>query len=227
MPGNEVYASASIGVSLFPQDADNAQALATNAEAAMFQSKKAGPGGYALHVENDADALSRLSLTTRLRKAVENQTWTLHYQPLVSLADGSMMGVEALIRWMEPNGGIVPPGEFIPLAEEMGLIEAIGDWVVEEIGRQAVEWRASGLELEIGFNLSPRQMFQTDLVDKIVSTAAGACGMDPTKSRRGDHRVHRDDRSRSARSGSSWTCTTGDCSSRSTTSAPGTRRWRA
>src|SRR5215210_407947 len=180
LAGNEVYASASIGLSLFPQDADDAPTLAQNAEAAMFRSKKAGPGGYALHVEDEADALSRLSLTTRLRKAVENETWTLHYQPLVSLTDGSMMGVEALIRWMEPNGGIVPPGEFIPLAEEMGLIEAIGDWVVDEIGRQGQAWRDAGLDLEIGFNLSPRQMFQPDLVGKIVSSLTNS-GMDPTK----------------------------------------------
>ena len=178
--GNEVYATASVGLSIFPQDADDAATLSQNAEAAMFRSKKAGPGGYAMHVEDEADALSRLSLTTRLRKAVENETWTLHYQPLVSLKDGSMIGVEALIRWLEPNGGMVPPGEFIPLAEEMGLIEVIGDWVVEEIGRQDQIWRRAGLELEIGFNLSPRQMFQPDLVDKIVSRME-ASGMDPTK----------------------------------------------
>ena len=84
-----------------------------------------------------------------------------------------MFGVEALIRWPEPAGGLVPPGEFIPLAEEMGLIEAIGDWVVEEICRQDALWRDEGLELEIGFNLSPRQLWQPDLVDKIVSTDRG------------------------------------------------------
>jgi EAL domain-containing protein (putative c-di-GMP-specific phosphodiesterase class I) len=154
--------------------------LIANAEAAMFQSKKAGPGGYAMHVDDDADAMSRLSLTTRLRKAVENETWTLHYQPLIALEDASMIGVEALIRWPEPNGGLVPPGEFIPLAEEMGLIEAIGDWVVEEIARQDVAWRADGLVTEIGFNLSPRQLWQPDLVHKIVSRL-DAGGMDLTK----------------------------------------------
>ena len=180
LDGNEVYMSASIGVSLFPHDADDAPTLTQQAEAAMFRSKKAGPGGYTMHVEGDADAMSRLSFTTRLRKAVENETWTLHYQPLVRLDDGAMIGVEALIRWLEPNGGIVPPGEFIPLAEEMGLIEAIGDWVVEEMGRQDELWRAQGLELEIGFNLSPRQMWQPDLVDKIV-TRLDRSGMDPTK----------------------------------------------
>ena len=124
--------------------------------------------------------MNRLSLSTRLRKAVEQKQWMLHYQPLIELDSSRMFGVEALIRWSEPNGGVVPPGEFIPLAEEMGLIEAIGDWVVEEICRQDAQWRWEGLELEIGFNLSPRHLWQPDLVDKIVSPIVVA-GMDPTR----------------------------------------------
>ena len=176
----ELYLTASAGISVFPVDADGAIELMKNADTAMFRSKKAGPGGYVVHTADDADAMTRLSLSTRLRRAVEQKQWKLHYQPLIALATGTMFGVEALIRWPEPSGGLVPPGEFIPLAEEMGLIEAIGDWVLEEICRQDAMWRAEGLTLEVGFNLSPRQLWQPDLVDKIVSPIVVA-GMDPTR----------------------------------------------
>jgi diguanylate cyclase (GGDEF)-like protein/PAS domain S-box-containing protein len=178
--GTELYLTASIGISVFPIDAPDGATLMKNADTAMYRSKKAGPGGYVMHEADDADALTKLSLSTRLRKAVEQKSWMLHYQPLIDLRTGSMFGVEALIRWPGPNGGLVPPGEFIPLAEEMGLIEAIGDWVVEEIARQDEAWRNEGLALEIGFNLSPRQMWQDDLVDRIITTATSA-GMDPRK----------------------------------------------
>ena len=178
--GTELYLTASIGISVFPIDAADGATLMKNADTAMYRSKKAGPGGYVMHEADDADALTKLSLSTRLRKAVEQKSWMLHYQPLIDLQSGSMFGVEALIRWPGPNGGLVPPGEFIPLAEEMGLIEAIGDWVVEEIARQDDAWRREGLALEIGFNLSPRQMWQDDLVERIVASATRA-GMDAHK----------------------------------------------
>ena len=178
--GTEVYVQASIGIAMFPHHAADAAELLRRADAAMYQSKKTGPGGYAVYSDEGADALGKLSLTTRLRKAVENQNWELHYQPVVSLADGRMAGVEALIRWNDPNGGLVAPGEFIPLAEEMGLIEVIGDWVVEELARQDATWRAEGLDLEVSFNLSPRQLWQPDIADRITGRLA-AEGVNPAK----------------------------------------------
>jgi diguanylate cyclase (GGDEF)-like protein/PAS domain S-box-containing protein len=178
--GTELYLSGSMGISIFPNDAEAAPSLMKNADTAMFQSKRAGHGGFMLHSIVGGDALTRLSLSTRLRKAVDQKNWTLHYQPVIVLGTGAMTGVEALIRWTSPSGGLVLPGEFIPLAEEMGLIEAIGDWVLEEICRQDAQWRAEGLELDIGFNLSPRQLWQPELVSKIVGQVL-ASGMDPTR----------------------------------------------
>ncbi len=169
LAGTEIYVSASMGISVFPRDADDAATLLKNADAAMYRSKRTAPGGYIVHAEQEDDALGRLSLTTRLRKAVENRHWTLHYQPVVDLVRGEVVGVEALLRWADPNGGLVPPGEFIPLAEEMGLIEAIGDWVIEELGRQDAVWRSEGMRLrELSFNLSPRQLWQPEISDRIV-----------------------------------------------------------
>jgi diguanylate cyclase (GGDEF)-like protein/PAS domain S-box-containing protein len=167
--GTQFYATASIGISLFPDDASDGHSLLRNADAAMYQSKKAAPGGWVVYREGRDDPLSRLSLTTRLRRAVDEKHWLLYYQPIVGLEDRAVQGVEALIRWREPGGGIVPPGEFIPLAEELGLIEAIGDWVVEELARQDLAWREQGLELQLSFNLSPRQLWASNLAEKILA----------------------------------------------------------
>src|SRR5919109_1459692 len=158
--GTELYVSASIGISLFPQDGDEAGVLLRNAEAAMLESKK----GHAYVVSNRGalDSTAKLQFVTRLRKAVDSQRWTLRYQPILDLASGRMEGVEALIRWIEPDGTMVPPAEFIPLAEELGLIEAIGEWVIREIVYQAQAWRGEGIALENGFNPSPRQFSPPD-----------------------------------------------------------------
>ena len=176
----ELYVTASLGISQFPEDASDPPTLLKNAETAMFRSKRSGPGGYVLHAKDDADSIVRLSMSTRLRRAVEQEQWMLHYQPLIDLTSAGMIGVEALIRWPEPNGGLVPPGDFIPLAEEMGLIEAIGAWVIDEVCRQDRVWREQGLELDISFNLSPRQLWQDDIADRIVTPILGS-GMDPTR----------------------------------------------
>ena len=154
---------------MYPDGASDVQTLIAQAETAMFASKKAGPGGFAASEVGAVDAATKLAFVTKLRKAVERQEWVLYYQPVVELATGSIVGVEALIRWCDADGEIIPPVEFIPLAEELGLIEAIGDWVVEEIVRQDQRWRAEGIELEMGFNLSPRQFWQPDLAERVLS----------------------------------------------------------
>ena len=172
--GVEFFTSASLGVSLFPQDATDATSLLKNADTAMYQSKKAEPGGSVVFSSGGDDAVARLSLTTRLRRAVEHQHWVLHWQPVVDLADCSVTGLEALIRWRDPTGGIVPPGEFIPIAEELGLIEAIGDWVMDELARQHKEWETQGLEVRVGFNLSPRQLWSGRLAEKVMEKLSAA-----------------------------------------------------
>ncbi|HEX7247081.1 MAG TPA: EAL domain-containing protein [Actinomycetota bacterium] len=178
--GTEVYVSVSMGISIFPQDADDANGLQRNADAAMHDSKKAGPAGYVVSARGALDSSAKLQFITRLRKAVDSQRWTLHYQPVVELGTGRMMGVEALIRWIEPDGTIVLPGEFIPLAEELGLIELIGDWVVRELVYQAQAWRELDIGLEIGFNLSPRQFWQPDLAERILHRIVDG-GIDPAE----------------------------------------------
>ena len=178
--GTEFIASGSLGISLFPQDALDAETLLKNADSAMYQSKRQEPGGSVIFATTGEDPMERLSLTTRLRRAVEHEHWVLHYQPVVNLIDGSVEGVEALVRWREPNGGLVPPGEFIPLAEELGLIEAIGDWVIEEMAAQQRTWAAAGLDLTIGFNLSPRQLWSAHLAEKLLGKLRVA-GVDPSR----------------------------------------------
>ena len=178
--GTEVYIGAGVGISLFPRDADDAAELQRNAETAMFEAKRTGGTNYVLSGGADADSGARLHFVTRLRKAVDAQRWTLYYQPVVDLDDGRMVGVEALIRWIEPDGTIIPPNDFIPLAEELGLIERIGDWVVRELTYQVSAWQELDIDLEVGFNLSPRQFWQPDLADRIQREFR-AGGVDPSK----------------------------------------------
>ncbi|MEP6758458.1 MAG: EAL domain-containing protein [Actinomycetota bacterium] len=168
--GTSFLASGSIGISLFPQDAQDSETLMKNADAAMYRTKRQAPGGFTVFTSGDHDPAHRLSLTTRLRAAVREEHWVLHWQPIVEMETGKVDSLEALIRWQDPKGGLVPPLEFIPLAEELGLIEAIGDWVIAELVRQQSQWRELGLDLRLGFNLSPRQLWSARLAEKIMTT---------------------------------------------------------
>ena len=129
--------------------------------------------------EDADDAMERLSFATRLRRAVEKESWVMHYQPVVDLADRRVVGAEALIRRLDGGGDIVPPGEFIPVAEELGLIEAIGEWVIDEVARQQRTWLDEGLELEVSFNLSPRELWTPDLAERLLSRLHDA-GVEPS-----------------------------------------------
>jgi diguanylate cyclase (GGDEF)-like protein/PAS domain S-box-containing protein len=168
LQGVSFFASGSIGISLFPHDAQDAETLMKNADAAMYRTKRTEPGGFTVFTTGDADPAHQFSLTTRLREAVREEDWVLHWQPIVDIETGHIESLEALIRWQDPKGGLVAPLEFIPLAEELGLIEAIGDWVIAELVRQQREWSDEGYDLRLGFNLSPRQLWSARLAEKIM-----------------------------------------------------------
>jgi EAL domain-containing protein (putative c-di-GMP-specific phosphodiesterase class I) len=168
-----------MGISVYPRDASDAVELLKNADIAMYRAKRLEPGGSVLFAADADDAMERLSFASRLRQAVEDENWVLHYQPVVDLSDRRIVGAEALIRWRNVSGGIVPPGEFIPVAEELGLIEAIGEWVVCEVARQQRAWREAGLEIELSFNLSPRQLWTPRLAERLLERLSSA-GVEPS-----------------------------------------------
>ena len=166
--GAELWVGASVGISLMPRDAENADGLLKNADAALYQAKAGGRGRHMLYTTGGADPRHKLSITTRLRRALASEQFELHYQPLVDLADMEIVAVEALLRWREGHR-LVPPGEFIPLAEETGLIEPIGEWVMREVCAQAAAWGREGFSPHMAFNLSPRQLLRPDLVDTLAA----------------------------------------------------------
>ncbi|HWI66537.1 MAG TPA: EAL domain-containing protein [Symbiobacteriaceae bacterium] len=163
LDGREVFIEASIGVAVSPQSAESADDLMRDADAAMYSAKARGKGRYALyHASMHARAVHRLELEADLRGALENRELVVHYQPLVELAEGAITGFEALVRWNHPRRGLVPPAEFIPLAEETGLIVPLGLFVLEEACRQAAVWwgRPGHAGLRMSVNISARQLVE-------------------------------------------------------------------
>jgi diguanylate cyclase (GGDEF)-like protein len=163
--GHALHTSGSIGISIFPEDGRDVATLMKNADTAMYSAKASGRNTF--HFYTDAMNLSasrRLDTETRLRSALEAQQFELYYQPLLR-GDGDIAGLEALIRWRDPERGLIAPGEFIPVAEDSGLILPIGEWVIERACEQIVAWASAGLpRLRVSVNLSPRQLRSKALV---------------------------------------------------------------
>ena len=167
--GQELYVTASIGVSLFPRDAQQPAALIRYADVAMYRAKQLGRNCvHFYHPELEKDSLERLSLETRLRRAIDRQELLLHYQPKLNLQSGNICGMEALIRWNAAPGQLLLPDEFIPMAEETGLIIPIGQWALAEACRQNKLWQQAGLGfMPVAVNLSAKQFADEDLIEQI------------------------------------------------------------
>ena len=180
----EVFISASIGITAFPADGADATQLIRNADAAMHKAKKSGRNTYSFYTaEMDGTANQRLELEGKLRYALEREEFILHYQPLVSVEDERIIGVEALVRWLHPVEGMIAPQRFIPLTEETGLIVPLGEWVLRTACTQFKSWLDQGLPIQtLAVNLSSRQFQQRDLVQRVrailAETGLPACHLE-------------------------------------------------
>ena len=175
----EVFMGVSIGIALYPQDATDARSLVKNADVAMYSAKRGGKNCYQFFAPTmNAAAQQRLSMETQLRRAIERDEFSLHYQPQVELGTRTVSGLEALLRWSNPQLGSVPPSAFIPLAEDSGLILPLGEWVLREACSQMRRWRQEGVGVErIAVNISPRQFDNPTLVD-VVREVLEQSGLD-------------------------------------------------
>ncbi len=180
--GRELFVTTSVGVSVYPSDGHDSESLVRNADSAMYRAKEQGRDNYQLYTPAmNAKAVERLSLESRLRQAIANDELELHFQPFIDLKTAELLGAEALIRWRHPELGLIPPGEFIPIAELSGLIVPIGEWVLRTACAEARKWHQKGFQdLTVSVNLSSRQFQQTDLVSQ-VTHALDETGLDPDK----------------------------------------------
>ena len=176
----EITVSASIGIAVFPTDGDDAEALLKNADTAMYHAKSQGRNGYAFYATPLHDqAVKRLSLEASLRKALKREELLVHLQPRFDVGRQRVVAAEALIRWRHPENGLVPPSEFIPIAEETGLILPIGEWVIREACRHAASWRAYDWpDLRVSVNLSAVQFKQKGFV-KCIEAILRETGLTP------------------------------------------------
>ncbi|MGZ9035138.1 MAG: putative bifunctional diguanylate cyclase/phosphodiesterase, partial [Rhodospirillales bacterium] len=175
---DEITVTASIGISIFPKDGNDAEKILKHADAAMYNAKENGRNHHRFFTEElNERASRRFSLETRLRKALERGEFRLHYQPRIDIRSRAVVGMEALLRWEQADAGLISPLEFIPIAEELGLIVPIGEWVLDETCRQTVAWRAAGLPpLTVSANLSAMQ-FKSQRLPKTIADILGRTGL--------------------------------------------------
>ncbi len=168
--GHELYVSASIGIALFPNDGLNIDSLIKHADVAMYHVKGQGKNGYQFYSnEMNVPYLEKLSLDTGIHRALDNNEFSLVYQPQVNLRTGEIVGVEALLRWEHPEHGSISPSEFIPFAEESGLITDIGYWVIKTACSELSRWRTAGLpEIRMSINISARQLTEENIVKNVI-----------------------------------------------------------
>jgi len=179
----EVFASASVGIALSAGGYDRPEDFLRDADLAMYRAKEQGGARHEVyHTEMHQHAVAKMQLETDLRRALDRGEFLLHYQPIVSILSNRVYGFEALLRWQRPDNGLVLPAEFIPVAEETGLIVPLGRWVLWESCRQAAAWRQRGgpwADLSISVNLSVKQLVQPELVAD-VADALATTGLDPS-----------------------------------------------
>jgi diguanylate cyclase (GGDEF)-like protein/PAS domain S-box-containing protein len=176
LQGYRIEAGASVGIVLSPEHGLDADALLRRADVAMYVAKQAGGGTALYSPEFDRHSPDRLVMVGELRHAIENDQLVLHYQPKFDCVSGAMVGVEALVRWLHPIRGLIPPDQFIPLAEQIGLIGALTGWVIEAALRQASIWRDAGTDIPVAINLSMRNVLD-DTLPELMQEALARWGM--------------------------------------------------
>jgi EAL domain-containing protein (putative c-di-GMP-specific phosphodiesterase class I) len=177
--GAEIALDASVGVSVHPHHGSTIEQLCRGADVARHEARSDG-GGVALHRVGAPDPFERLTAAARLRRAIERDELMLHWQGIHRVSDRRVMGAEALVRWQHPEVGLIYPGEFVPMAERTGIIEALGDWVMRAVCRQAAEWETRGLLPKLGMNVSARQLRRRGFAARLAAEVA-AHGIPPER----------------------------------------------
>ncbi len=178
LDGHEVFVTTSIGIAVYPSS--NGDSLLTDADSAMYCAKEQGRNTYRFHTpEMNAQVRERLNMESKLRRALDQEEFLLYYQPQVDLTTGMIVGTEALLRWQHPELGLVSPGKFIPVLEDIGMIVRVGEWVLQTACRQSKAWQRDGFPpLRMAVNISARQFSRRDLIDTVAGVLTET-GLDP------------------------------------------------